>query len=222
MKTYLVLIVTFMSLGALADFGAYRLPITRDRQTKTMVAYNIWSGEYPGPVINITEDLKVVGYKSLRILKDKVSCTVKRGLYHPWAPSPSLINFHTLTDVQTYTATRVVQLQDSFIFDDNGTAITELRTGDSVTNIIYLSEGYCSGKMVSAKGKKIVFDFYCDEIISNEGLANKTPLANYKNDEQWLNLKCVNGVEAFISDQDLLATPGVTEGAITGYGEVSE
>ncbi len=53
----------------------YLLPITRNGVTRTMVAYNFWSGEYPQPVIYIqlgrSNTSKIMGYASLRTLGKK-------------------------------------------------------------------------------------------------------------------------------------------------------
>ncbi len=223
MKQIVLLATALLMAGsAFADWGYYQLPITRDGKTKTMLAYNNWSGEYPGPVIDVPKDLTVVGYKSLRTMKEKKSCDIKKGLYHPWGNSPSAFNLYSIVDVLKYTALETVPVEEMFTYDSEGnsTQINAINKGEVITNVIYLSEGWCSADLVSADKKSTKVEFFCDYALDQQGMKNNNPSASLSNFEQWVHLKCENGGSVFISDKDFLAQPGVYEGIIGGYGDV--
>ena len=217
----LLITALFLSASAIADWGYYQLPITRNGQTKTMLAYNNWSGEYPNPVIDVPNNLTVTGYKSLRTMKETQDCNIKKGLYHPWGDSPSALNLYTITDVLKYTATESVPVEEMYNYDKDGNSIeiTQINKGEVLTNVIYLSEGWCSADLISQK-EKINVEFFCDSTLDKKGLKNNDPTASLQNSEQWVHLKCLNGGSVFVMDKDFLSQPGVQQGQISGYGEV--
>ncbi|MDB2447464.1 hypothetical protein N9W79_02435, partial [bacterium] len=49
---------------------------------------NYWSGEYPGPVVNIKKETLLNVFSSYKLPSKDKTCTVLRGQYHPWTKSP--------------------------------------------------------------------------------------------------------------------------------------
>lgn len=223
MKQIILLATALLMAGsAFADWGYYQLPITRDGKTKTMLAYNNWSGEYPGPVIDVPKNMTVVGYKSLRKLTEKKSCNIKKGLYHPWGKSPSAYNLYTISDVLRYTATQKVEMEEMFVYENgNSIEVGSIDKGDVITNVIYLSEGWCSAGLNRVDQDSVKVEFFCDYSLDKEGMKNNNPGASLNNYEQWVHLKCENGGSVFVQDKDFLSQPGVREGQITGYGSIA-
>lgn len=69
------------------------------------VAYNDWSGEYPGPVIDVNSKVagstKIKVYKSLRGLNDLQPCQIINGIYHPWSQTKhSVLRFYSIIDLE--------------------------------------------------------------------------------------------------------------------------
>ncbi|MHB8138376.1 MAG: hypothetical protein ACYDGO_08310 [Smithellaceae bacterium] len=188
----------------------YKLPVTRNGITITKVAAPFWQSEYPGPVIDVSSKKSgrtiAQAYQSLRKLDAPVACTVKNGIYHPWSKTQnSVINYYTITSVEDYRARKTVKLEQYSISE-----------GDSITNVVYASEGLCIGNL---KDRQI--EFRCSDVDENPqefqrlGEADKASRL-----EQWLYLKCEEGHDAFIQDSELLKTKGVKQGVIVKYGEV--
>jgi hypothetical protein len=53
-----------------------------------------WPGEYPHPIINVLEDVKLDSYSSYKNEKSDEKCTVKGGQYHPWAKTKDVTYIH--------------------------------------------------------------------------------------------------------------------------------
>lgn len=190
-----------------ASEKAYQLPVTRDGNTTTRVAHYFWAGEYPAPVINVMAGKEgyytAHAYKSLRELNNPVTCSIKKGLYHPWSKTPnSVINFYTIAPRDEITATKDTTLDSNHI-----------RKGQTIINIIGAGEGYCTGEV---DGK--VIDYFCDN-ADTPAFAITVP--SDEKFEQWLYVQCREGYRAFIQDEALLKSKGVTRGKIKSYGEIT-
>lgn len=198
-----------------ASFGAYRLPLERDGKKDIKLAYNWWSGEYPGPVIDVTRKTTIQAHASVRKLGKTQSCTVKEGLYHPWSQdSTSLINYYTLVDLTIYEAEKDTALEEAFTVKEDKPVV--LKKGDQVTNEVYLSEGWCRAEVRTEKSKYLI-EYFCDAVLA---LKNRSPKSPFSVDEQWIYVRCEEGHKAFMQDIDFLNSPDVREGQILGYGEV--
>jgi hypothetical protein len=189
---------------------SYKLPVTRNGVTVTKVVAPFWQSEYPGPVIDVSSKksgtMTVQAYQSLRKLDSPVACTIKHGIYHPWSKTKnSVIHYYTITPVEDYRALKTAKLEEYTI-----------HAGDIITNVVYLSEGFCNGNL---KNRQI--EFTCSSLQENpkefQRLGEEDP-GSFR--EQWLYLKCDEGHKAFIQDSALLKTGGVKKGAIVKYGEV--
>ena len=189
---------------------SYKLPVTRNGVTVTKVATPFWQSEYPGPVIDVRSKksgtMTVQAYQSLRKLDSPVACTIKHGIYHPWSKTKnSVIHYYTITPVEDYKALKKAKLEEYTI-----------HAGDIITNVVYLSEGFCKGNL---KNRQI--EFTCSALQENQRdfqLLGKAE--NGSRPEQWLYVKCEEGHKAFIQDTALLNTNGVKKGVIIKYGEV--
>lgn len=209
---------------------SYKLPITRNGKKETRVAYPMWSGEYPAPPINVNAEqsgtTKIDAYKSLRTLDnaDKTTCTIKNGLYHPWAdPSPaSIINYYTVVAAKDYKVIRKITYSE---YSEKAKKDVKkvIPKGATITNVIYHGEGYCGAILKIGKNPR-AFTNDCSFFTENKDLQQISPPSDFS--EQWLYLTCEekdsNGKneKAFVQDKALLAQPGIKEGCIVEYGTV--
>jgi hypothetical protein len=204
--------------------GRYRLPLERNGEKKIRVAYTYWSGEWPGPIADVSSKAKakgtttIMGYPSPRILKDRSSCTIKNGIYHPWSTNtPSLINYYSFVAPVDFQAVRDAVL-------DNGTKDGLKVPKDAiVTDVVGLSEGWVTGMLRIGKGVRIIEVFYSG-LYESKDFVRLTPDEKFV--EQWLHLQCSEkGADGksrttFVNVEDLLSQPGVTRGVFDGYGKV--
>lgn len=194
--------------------ASYTLPVVRDGKKAIRLAYDFWSGEYPGPIIDLNSktpgETTVRAYASLRDLSQSRDCAIQNGLYHPWSDDKkSLIAFYTLTAVKTYRSDKDQEF--------NG---KKIKKGDRISQVIYLAEGTCQGKL-SRPGEKgeTIEEYTCDEIDNPADYV----LLEGRDDpflEQWLYVACGDGTKAFVQDKQLLAAPGAKEGQVVTYGTV--
>lgn len=219
MKILILMISILVSISAVASSSAYQLAVTRGDLTRTRVAYNFWSGEYPTPVIDVTENTTITAYQSLRTLDKPVACTISQGLYHPWSEtSNSVMLYYTIAAVNSYSVVRDFTLEEANVSSDPMISGVEFSIGDQVVNVIYLSEGWCRGTQRTPSGQRTDVDFFCDDITTSDNL--RVIQEDWDYQEQWMYLSCSEGYTAFVQDQSLLAQPKIKEGQILGYGEV--
>lgn len=194
--------------------------VTRDAQTEMRVIYNIWSTEYPSPVIDVNSKNKngttvVVGYKNLQTLENSVPCEIKNGLYHPWSVSKnSAKGYLTIAKSPKY----IVEKENSDLSDSK----VLLKKGTLISEVVYLSEGFCYGKgLDNSAGKtkiKILDGFNCQAIEDESKF--RLISEGSEEQEQWIEVSCKAGGQVYIQDSELLKVTGVKEGEITGYGSV--
>ena len=213
-RLLLTLAVLMIAMPACADSnsdsGPYRIAITRDGKQQTRLIAPFWSGEYPSPVIDVSSrkpgTTTVKGYKSLRDPKEPVNCTIKNGLYHPWAKEKaSAANFYSIVAIEEYLSLKQ-QVLDG----------TELKKGDLIIDLIYHGEGSCGARV--AKNRKEI-EFQCDTVQQSAGFKALKQPDNFA--EQWLRMKCAEKYDAFVHAAALLKQKGVSRGDITGYGEIT-
>lgn len=197
-----------------AEVTSYTLPLVREGKTTTRLAYEFWSGEYPGPIIDLNSQTPgtttVLAHASVRDLSETQSCAIQNGVYHPWSKgNKSLITFYTLTAQKSYRAEK-----------DHDLDSEKIKKGDTISHVVYLAEGSCQAQWSGRekKGRSVVV-FSCDEL---ENPRDFKPLEGQGDPflEQWLYVRCGDGSKAFVQDKQLLAAPGAKEGQLVGYGEV--
>ena len=177
----------------------YVLPITRNEITHKMVAAPFWltgAGGSIYPVIEVkNKKLKTItiqGHSSLRKLTSpKKSCTIKTGLYHPWAEGHSVNTFYSVLPWTQYEILKDVPEEG-------------LKKGDILDNVISSISGV---SYVHVSGKKRIpksagfGDFDLDNVY-------KQIDHQYHEEEKWLYLTCKEGYNVFISDNDLSMQTG--------------
>lgn len=230
MKYQIILAITTSALvsAALAlPLETETMPVTRNGETKNMLVYPIWSGEYPSPVIDVNSVLQregkttVQAEESFQVLGQKKSCTIRNGLIHPWSLSDqNVISYFTISENQTF---RLLKSAD-FSWDNGPEDNKSVRgeTGEFLTNVFYLGEGYLMADLndrnLQLKAANVTIDIsFLDDRTQ---LVELVAPGQKRESEQWVQLQCLNGGTAFVSASDLLKTIGVKEGSIYGYGEV--
>jgi hypothetical protein len=210
---------------------SYKLPITRSGQTTTRIAYGFWSGEWPGPVIDVFTDVKgetkISAYKNLRnpTDADRVDCTIKNGVYHPWSENDaSAITYYTLWPVQDYKVIKKVVFNDVYI-GGKAKKLT-LPKGTLLLNLVPYAENYCGVTMKIGKNVRPL-EGYCPTFMENPSIVR---IGDAKEDsfiEQWIYMSCEEkgpdgkNRKAFVKDSDLLAQPGILQGCPGEYGHVA-
>jgi hypothetical protein len=214
------------------QLDSYKLPITRDSKTTTRIAYNFWSGEWPGPAIDVFSDLKgetkISAYKNLRnpSAADRVDCTIKNGVYHPWSKTDgSAINYYTLWPVEDYKVIKKIVFNPNDVYVGGKTRKLTLPVGTLLLNLVPYAENYCGVTMKIGKNVRPL-EGYCPIFTENPSIVRTTPDTDDSFIEQWIYLSCqekgTDGkpLKAFVKDTDLLAQPGIIQGCPTEYGSV--
>lgn len=162
-------------------------------------AFAFWTGEYPGPIIDVGEPVTVRG-KTHPCATDAIAaCTVPAGLYHPWV-AENTVEFATVQPILRYQ-----------VKADQEYAGSPLATGADLKVISYLAEGYCLVQV----GEGEIFDAECPS--ESETLVQ---IPESRPTTQLVQVACTGGGLVWIQDTALLAASGVMEGELLGYGEV--
>jgi hypothetical protein len=222
MKLLLALAVLAGSVTAHAsEWQTYKADITRNGTTETRVLYNFWSGEYPGPVIDVSAKAKgkttvVQGYASLRDLSGKTNCEIKNGVYHPWSNTDkSARQYYTVAPLIEYKAEKDISIETM----DEGQEKLAIKAGSLITEEVYYGEGM-SGAVVVTDGVRKAITVSHDAFENVDGLKLMSKPASEDKYEQWIELKCKDGKKVFTGVKALMRTKGVQEGSMLGYGEV--
>ncbi|MCO4745257.1 MAG: hypothetical protein KC912_10755 [Proteobacteria bacterium] len=155
---------------------------------------NFWDGEYPHPVIDVTEAVTVPAYADPCDAKSSTKCTLEAGVYHPWSAGEAFV---TLRAVQQFTASEALTVE--------GRAI---KKGETVEIPSYMAEGYCRWRV---RGEE--FEAMCPDVA---GLAMVEAAGSAPSEVQLLDPGCGKWVEV----TGLLAHDKVRDGVILGYGSV--
>jgi hypothetical protein len=223
MKNVVVIFIScLIGQSVLAEPVGYQLPTLREGVVTTRLAYNFWSGEYPGPVIDVTQDITIQAYDSVRTLDSLKSCTIQKGLYHPWSETKNSIDsFYSIIDIFSYEAQADISFADGTIGSEEKSFT--VKKGEKIINEVYLSEGWCTATLLTADATKNEVYYYCEEVSENANfkvISDADPKASDSFLEQWMYLNCAEGYNAFIQDSALLAVPYVKEGQFLDYGKV--
>lgn len=227
-KTYLSLTMAAITiLTSVTSFSQVRristlANVVRNEKIDTRVIYDIWSTEYPSPVIDVNSRNRkgtttVKAHRFLQDLSSPVNCEIKNGLYHPWSQTArSAKGYYTVTKHQLYRANKKNNALDPKL---------QISEGSLISEVVYLSEGFCSAVLLSNEENqtkttaKVIDSFDCQTLIDNPLF---TSLGTDKEipDEQYVKLKCEDGTIAYANDEDMLAAQGAKQGQITGYGSI--
>ena len=217
-------VVYFYSLLCFAEINYYRLPVTRDGATETKLAYSFWAGEYPGPIMDVTEAITLSSYSSLEKLDVSKPCTIEKGLYHPWSEEKtSALNYFTITNIATLTAKTDSQFTFLLAIDDENfeERAQVIKAGEMITDIHGADGEWCFGRFVNSKNQSQTIDFNCAELEYNLDEFQLTNQVMPENVEQWIQVQCKEGYQAFISDLEVLKSDKVRDGEFLDYGIVS-
>lgn len=204
---------------------SYKLPITRNGKTIPRVVNDTWSGEWPGPVIDVNSDrtgtTTVQAYTNLRNPQpsDRISCTIKNGLYHPWSDSAESVRiFYSLNSGVDYSVLKDITYDNP----SDGKAVKILK-GSKIINIVYYGENLCGATLSYKKSLKHL-TAECPFFNENKNLKQTGIQDDFS--EQWLYLTCAekksdgSALKAFVEDKDLLSQPGILRGCPAEYGSV--
>jgi len=168
-------------------------------------AYDGWSGEYPGPILQINQPINVSARSIVCDLKPSLPCTVKPGLYHPWSEI-SEATFKTVGKVQRFMTLKKVKFW--------GVTVPK---GTEVIEQFYAAEGQC-GLVINGKSFQDMCVSGGDRTDEFQELPQASP--GFEN-QQYLGVECAEGHKGWVHiNQALLAIPVVQEGEILDYGEV--
>ncbi len=68
-----------------------------------------WPGEYPSPVVQVTEQLSMMGRAHACGPLERV-CTVAPGLYHPWSADDPALGYVSVSAVERWKALQSMEL----------------------------------------------------------------------------------------------------------------
>ncbi len=173
---------------------------------------DFWSGEYPSPVIKVTKNTKVTGTvtlpKATLPSTHKVTCTLKKGVYHPWATKTNA-TYHSITGVRDYSANHATSLELDL---PSGTKNLAIEQGEVVKFLAYYGEGYCLLQAKGIKGASTCLDETTFTITKN---------SDYY--QQYIHVSCLEGYKAYVDgSNEILKIKGIESGNISDYGKVEE
>ena len=157
--------------AALAETGSKVQKIVRDVQDRERVHYPFWSGEYPGPVVDVFAkkpgETTVQVQTSYSKLGARMSCTIKNGLYHPWSETENSVNgYFTVTAHKEYELLKDFSFESPRYDEKTGDVKIDVVTAaksDRLTKVIDLAEGYCGAELIQDAGRvQKAIDFSCD------------------------------------------------------------
>lgn len=166
-----------------------------------------WQGEYPTPVVQVGESVtaRVATDPCGRATRD---CALAPGLYHPWAADsvgPKDVGFRTRLRTSVHTALKATSV-----------AGVAFAAGDELEVLTYLSEGMCS-----MRRDGVIFEEMCPGTTEGDD-AVWSEAQGGGDTTQLLEVRCTGESRPFwlTVDDALMATKGVEEGVVTGYGEI--
>ncbi len=162
-----------------------------------------WPGEYPTPVVDLMEPIRVKGRTHPCAESATVACEVPPGLYHPWAGDAQ--DFVTVRAVQRFEATGRVKIGNH-----------KVKPGTLVEMTQDLGEGFCQYQI---EGETL--QAQCPQLITSKlspvSGATRAPV-------QLMRVPCRTGegtTHAWLEvDKAMMAHAKVREGKILEYGRV--
>ena len=98
-SVHLLLLVVFLGTIPLAVLWFSRVDNTGSFCSEDVLPF--WSGEYPDPVLVVEKEISVTGFTDTCFVENK-SCTIPKGIYHPWSDIDS--EYISLRDPVVYEA----------------------------------------------------------------------------------------------------------------------
>jgi hypothetical protein len=195
------LLLTAVSVARASEVTSFRLDITRNGVTDQQVVFDSWNDDLKSAVIDINSGIKgtttVKGFTSIRTPDDKMSCTIRNGLYHPTTKGRnSGVNFLTVAQANEYVVTRETAIE----FDET------LETGSRVRDIVALGGNLCAGRLETNRGDRNIY-MTCSDVQNEEQFMKVAETRDLN--EQWMQLSCLSGGSIYVQAKDLLSQKGV-------------
>lgn len=165
-----------------------------------VVASPSWPGEYPGPVVDVVSPVEVKA-RPAPCATATLSCTLPKGIYHPWSEVAS--DYLTVRSVDQYTVAKAATI--------GGKAVA---IGDIVEVVQYLGEGFCSYRIAGADAEDS-----CPDLLEGAPL---TAVAGAKIPEvELFSIPCGTATGWVEATDALLALPEVRPGSTPEWGTVA-
>lgn len=170
---------------------------------KGVIAAPGWPGEYPEPVVHVTQEVQVYGWSHPCADEPAEQCRLAPGLYHPWVRDPQQI-FVTVRAVEDYTASEAFQLGSH-----------AMKPGAHVRLTQEIGEGFCAYEIDGE-----TFQAECPALLKGR----LKPEATAERDTtQFMRVPCTNldGAQSWVAvDDALFEIDGVQKGVVVEYGKV--
>jgi hypothetical protein len=159
---------------------------------------SFWNGEYPEPVVVIKGKKELQGYKNL-CLSEKISCTPKEGIIHPWAQK----------DIQYVTKPTAVIYRSKVEFSSD---LHDYKAGQEIFFEGRNGQGMCSFRVGEDRWLA-----NCDDQKKLEHISGDPTQGG----QQFFHAKCMEGYSSWIEvHQELFDDLSIVHGLIKGYGMV--
>ena len=173
---------------------------------------DFWSGEYPAGVAVVRHHVQVMGRTAMdRNLKRTVKCALPyKAVFHPWNDKRNRLN-----QVRYFSATKIIPMtaKEDFSYVSDTKAI-DIKKGDTVEYLNNFSEG-----SFAARYKGVEFGASQDLFDHLENV----DFASFQ-EEDWLRLRCENGVRAWLAADEIRDAPGFGDWGpgLDGYGKAHD
>lgn len=214
-KTFLICALTLISTAAFAAYDS------------SWYQAEYWTGEWPNGFSVVKKEVTVQGRKAMdQDLDQNVTCVLPlKAVFNPWNQTGN-----DLRKSRYFTASKIVVLtaKKSFSFKEDGRSMKPIaiRKGQMIEYLIYGSEGFFT---IRINGKEYV--------AGQDFLEKMLPVSEDAFvQEEWLNVNCENGANAWIFTKDLktkdaegnelwidgLRNASIGDAGVTGYGEARD
>ena len=159
----------------------------------------LWEGEYPEPVVYISQNTTLTGYKDECLAQSK-NCTLSSGLYHPWAATTLRYGMKK--------APVVFEAKKSFSSERN-----RYSKGQHLYIEAKVSQQVCLFRVGS--------DSWQDSCPTPEEFKLISGDIN-KTGRKFFEAECTEGYRAWIEvEQSIFEKEGISRGVIQSYGRVA-
>ena len=173
-----------------------------------------WPGEYPAGFVVLDQGVTVPGRaKPNREAPAKISCTLPQyANYQIWnyqRARRDKLEFIVATRIEPVTMTVDASIEYP---SDTGMQILQLKTGDVLSYLRYLGEGFA------------IFGFEGGEYTINE--AELRDISSMTNaglmEDQWVEVACIGGTRAWLFYDEVIDEEAIVPSPIVGFGEASD